>query len=390
MVPPGVPHTLGATAPHDCPGTHVPHMSRPPHPSATGPQLAPAIAQVRGRHDGAPHVFATPPPPQVVPAAQVPHINSPPHPSDTGPQLAPSPAHVRRTQVLPASGAPPVPHTLGRPPPPHVVPAAQVPHINSPPQPSATGPQLVPAEAQVRRTHATPASVDPPLPHTLARPPPPQVVPTAQVPHISSPPHPSDTGPQLAPIDAQVRGTQVEPPLPGAPHTLGRPPPPQVVPAAQVPHISSPPHPSDTGPQLAPSPAHVRGTHAPLPPQRPGLPPPPQVCGATQVPHVSSPPQPSDTGPQSAPALAQVRRTHPGPASNLAPGEPQTLGIPPPPQVAPGAQAPHSRSPPHPSETGPQLAPAIAQVRGVQPDMPPQRLGIPPPPQVCGAAQVPH
>jgi hypothetical protein len=36
------------------------------------------------------------------------------------------------------------------------------------------------------------------------------------------------------------------------------------------------------------------------------------------------------------------------------------------------------------------LAPAIAQVRGVQPDMPPQRLGIPPPPQVCGAAQVPH
>ncbi len=365
-------------------------MRSPPQPSATGPQLAPAIAHVRGRHDGAPQVFATPPPPQVGPAAQVPHIRSPPQPSLTGPQSAATDAQVRRTQVPPASGAPPVPHTLGRPPPPQVVPAAQVPHIKRPPQPSLTGPQLAPTDAQVRRTHATPASDAPPEPHWLARPPPPQVVPAAQVPHIRRPPQPSLTGPQFAPTDAQLRGTQVEPPLPGAPHWLGRPPPPQVVPAAQVPHIKRPPQPSLTGPQFAPADAQVRGTHAPAPPQRPGMPPPPQVCGATQVPHIRSPPHPSLTGPQSAPASAQVRRTHPTPASKVALGAPQTLGVPPPPQVVPAAQVPHSRSPPQPSLTGPQLAPAIAHVRGVQPDMPPQRLGMPPPPQVSGAAQVPH
>ncbi len=108
------------------------------------------------------------------------------------------------------------------------------------------------------------------------------------------------------------------------------------------------------------------------------------------MPHSRTPPQPSDTGPQFAPAIAQVRRTHTVEASKVTVEAPQTLGRPPPPQLSPVAQLPHSRRPPQPSDTGPQFAPAIAQVRGVQPDVPPQRLGIPPPPQVCGAVQDPQ
>jgi hypothetical protein len=101
----------------------------------------------------------------VVPAGQVPHVNNPPQPSETGPQLSPSPAQVRRTHAAPASTTPPTPHTLGRPPPPQVWPAAQVPHINNPPQPSETGPQFTPSPAHVRGTHA----LDPPgAPQTLA------------------------------------------------------------------------------------------------------------------------------------------------------------------------------------------------------------------------------
>ena len=48
------------------------------------------------------------------------------------------------------------------------------------------------------------------------------------------------------------------------------------------------------------------------PPQTLGVPPPPQVCGAVQVPHWTMPPQPSPMGPQLALAEAQVRRPHAG------------------------------------------------------------------------------
>lgn len=109
-----------------------------------------------------------------------------------------------------------------------------------------------------------------------------------------------------------------------------------------------------------------------------------------QLPHSITPPQPSEIGPQFAPAIAHVRRTHAVPASRGTVDEPHTLGRPPPPQLCPTGQLPHSRSPPQPSETGPQFAPAIAHVRGTQPEDPPQRLGTPPPPQVCGAAHVPQ
>jgi hypothetical protein len=80
----------------------------------------------------------------------------------------------------------------------------------------------------VRRVQVpVPASAPPPEPHTLGLPPPPQVWPEAHVPHWSTPPQPSATGPQLAPTLPHVRGVQALP-LPGVPHTLGLPPPPQV------------------------------------------------------------------------------------------------------------------------------------------------------------------
>jgi hypothetical protein len=66
VVPPvPVPHTDGRTAPQVCPGGHAPHWTSPPHPSATGPQFAPAAVHVRGTQVGAPHTLARPPPPQV-------------------------------------------------------------------------------------------------------------------------------------------------------------------------------------------------------------------------------------------------------------------------------------------------------------------------------------
>jgi hypothetical protein len=174
--PPGAPQTLGVPPPPQVvPGAQSPQSSSAPQPSATGPQLARACVQVRGTQRGAPHTLATPPPPQVVPAGQVPHIRSPPQPSATGPQLALALPHVRGTHDRPASAAPPEPHTLARPPPPQVVPAGQVPHIRRPPQPSATGPQLAAALPHVRGTHALPASEVPPVPQMLGRPPPPQV-----------------------------------------------------------------------------------------------------------------------------------------------------------------------------------------------------------------------
>jgi len=52
-------------------------------------------------------------------------------------------------------------------------------------------------------------------------------------------------------------------------------------------------------------------------------------------------------------------------------------------QTWPVLQVPQFSVPPHLSEMVPQLTPWAAQVVGVQPQTP----GVPPPPQVCGAAQ---
>jgi hypothetical protein len=79
------------------------------------------------------------------------------------------------------------------------------------------------------------------------------------------------------------------------------------------------------------------------------------------------------------------------------PPPPQTLAVPPPPQVCGAVQVPQEetvRGAPQLSvpETEPQFLPRRAQnwafVSGVQ--LVPQTLGVPPPPQVCGAVQVPQ
>ena len=65
--------------------------------------------------------------------------------------------------------------------------------------------------------------------------------------------------------------------------------------------------------------------------------------------------------------------------------QPQTLGVPPPPQVCGDAQLEQVYVPPQPLGTEPHFpAQAVAIGVGVQP----QTLGVPPPPQVCGAVHV--
>src|SRR5207249_3618232 len=77
----------------------------------------------------------------------------------------------------------------------------------------------------------------------------------------------------------------------------------------QVPQLSVPPQPSETVPQSAPWAAQVVGVQAPVP-QTLGVPPPPQVCGAVQLPQLKVPPQPSGAVPQLFPSCAQVLGTH--------------------------------------------------------------------------------
>src|SRR5580692_3411063 len=83
-----LPHTLAKPPPpHVCGGVQSPHVTMPPHPSATGPQLAPR--QVRGVHDGMPHTPGLPLPPHVSLGGQVPQSSCPPQPSPLGPQSRP-------------------------------------------------------------------------------------------------------------------------------------------------------------------------------------------------------------------------------------------------------------------------------------------------------------
>jgi hypothetical protein len=109
--------------------------------------------------------------------------------------------------------------------------------------------------------------------------------------------------------------------------------------------------------------------------------PPVQVDG----PQVTDPPQPSAIDPQFIPAGHCVIGWHSG--------LPHTFCVPPPPQISPalGQVEPQSRIPPHPSASLPQLAFAVWQVSGTQAPPsgptrlpPPQTLGVPPPPQVFG------
>jgi hypothetical protein len=107
----------------------------------------------------------------------------------------------------------------------------------------------------------------------------------------------------------------------------------------------------------------VFGMQPVVPPQVLGTPPPPQVCGGVQVPHVTRPPQPSAIGPHD-PTPPLGKSLHCFGVHLVLP--PQTLALPPPPQVSGAVHVPHWRRPPHPSPTGPQVVPALAQVRGVQ------------------------
>ena len=116
-------------------------------------------------------------------------------------------------------------------------------------------------------------------------------------------------------------------------------------------------------------------------PQTLGIPPPPQVSVPLQLPHWSVVPQPSLIAPQFFPCAAQVVGVQ-----VLAP---QTLGVPPPPQVSPAPHEPHWSVAPQPSLMVPQFLPWAAQVVGVQVPAP-QTLGVPPPPQVWPEPQVPQ
>src|SRR5205823_2735200 len=111
-------------------------------------------------------------------------------------------------------------------------------------------------------------------------------------------------------------------------------------------------------------------------PQTLAVPPPPQVARPMQLPQLTVPPQPSLGVPQLALSAAQVVGL-----------QAQTLGTP----VAPHAccaptQVPQSSTPPQPSMMVPQFLPAAAQVVGAQPQTP----GEPAPPQVLGDAQLPQ
>ena len=69
-----------------------------------------------------------------------------------------------------------------------------------------------------------------------------------------------------------------------------------------MPQLRVPPQPSEAEPQLKPSPEHVFGVH----PQTLAVPPPPQVWGAVQVPQFRVPPHPSEAVPQLKPSPAHV------------------------------------------------------------------------------------
>jgi hypothetical protein len=378
MMPPSgrtfsAPHTLSCPPPPHVSGArHVPpsgaQLTLPPQPSPMVPQFIEPEHVVTGTQpELPPHTLSVPPPPHVSGAVQVPQLYVPPHPLLWRPQLkTPLPQatvwEMGTQRSTPPSITPPSdrtlspPQTLGCPPPPHVAGAVQVPpsglQVTAPPQPSATTPQFI------WLGHAA-SGMHPELPpHTLCVPPPPHVSGAVQgPPHETVPPQPLLSTPQLSPAHAvawgigthELMSASPKPPSESsleAPHVLGLPPPPHVVPLA----------------------------HA-APPSSPA--------------HWTSPPQPSATAPQFMPAGHVV--------SAMQPAEPpQTLGVPPPPSELPpphvwgSEQFPQSITLPQPSPCWPQLTARVVHVAGTHAAVPPQTLGVPPPPQVVGAVHMPH
>jgi hypothetical protein len=93
-----------------------------------------------------PQTLGVPPPPQTWGEVQLPHVMRPPQPSASGPhEFAGKSVHVFGVHVLP-----PWPHFAGVPPPPQVSGALHVPHWISFPHPSPAGPHSIPWAAQLR------------------------------------------------------------------------------------------------------------------------------------------------------------------------------------------------------------------------------------------------
>jgi hypothetical protein len=95
--------------------------------------------------------------------------------------------------------------------------------------------------------------------------------------------------------------------------------------AGQVPQVRSPPQPSEIAPHVAPCASQVVGVQ----PQTLSVPPPPQLWGAEHVPQFSVPPQPSEISPQFRPRAAQVVGVQQAPAGYWTwPAAQQTLPLP--------------------------------------------------------------
>jgi hypothetical protein len=183
------------------------------------------------------------------------------------------------------------------------------------------------------------------------------------------------------------------------PQTLGVPPPPQVTPAPvhdphdaterPVPQLSVP----LTLPQFFPSRVQNAASLSAVQPQTLGVPPPPQLCGAVHAPPqltVRELPQllGAVTLPQFFPSLVQN-------TASVSGVQPQRLAVPPPPQVCGGVHDPHDateRPVPQLSVpiTGPQLLPRRVQNELSDSAVQPHRLAVPPPAQVCGGVHAPH
>jgi hypothetical protein len=99
-----------------------------------------------------------------------------------------------------------------------------------------------------------------------------------------------------------------------------------------------------------------------------------------QVPHCKVLPHPSPACPHEMFWLVHVIGEQP--SGFPPPVPPQTLGVPPPPQV-PASQPPHWTTPPHlVSVAAPQLAPSCVQVEGTHAVLPPSpKLETPSPPE---------
>ena len=164
--------------------------------------------------------------------------------------------------------------------------------LETPPQPSAAGPQLSTRSCAGLRHAAA-------LPHTPGVPPPPQVG-RGQVPHSRRPPQPSPAGPHVDALLRAAVGVQV-----GAPQTPGMPPPPQVWPAGRCRSRAG----RRSRRRRAAVGAGLRAAgprHAGCRRTRLGDAPPPQVWGGGRSPHSRTPPQPSPAGPQFDAACAHV------------------------------------------------------------------------------------